>query len=277
MCMSVVGRCAFFIIRTIPIWFLFQWLSECKISKFAGKLKVKCLPVARVEPVRCQTVRAYPMWGDCDVSHSTSFPCSEMIVECPTMLSNSRMWTSCLTTSCVSSFVEESNWESCWDLRWSDLVSTFAINHFYLCIFQKLTNFIFHLNILIVVVIFHRLVSLMLRAIVERRLLLDDGVYMMRTACRDRCRRGGGRWACGQFLLIHGWQRWAGRRGFTRGRRWAKVFIIESLMLYWQLENFVLHWRRWHWCRWRRWRVQSNTFWITILLLQCCILIGHFC
>jgi len=67
------------------------------------------LPMARVEPVRCQMVRACPMRADCDVSHLMHYPiswrCSEMIV-CLIMMSlNSQMLTSCLMM--ISSFAVE--------------------------------------------------------------------------------------------------------------------------------------------------------------------------
>lgn len=131
--MSVVRRCAFLIIWAIPIWFLFQWLQKNGFEIFHSNCTALqrervslsrayefFLPMARVEPARCQMAPAYPMRRvDCDVSHSMNYPvkrrCSEMIVGLITKSLNSQMLTSCLMM--ISSFAEESSWESCWDLE----------------------------------------------------------------------------------------------------------------------------------------------------------------
>lgn len=121
----VVRRCAFLIIRAIPIRFLLQWLKGEWLQWENEKSEpVFRLPMARAEPVRCPMVRAYPMCGGCDVSHLMNYPisrrCSEMIV-CPiTMLLNSQMLTSCSTMK--SSFAEESSWESCWGLSRDEIL-----------------------------------------------------------------------------------------------------------------------------------------------------------
>jgi hypothetical protein len=80
------------------------------ISLF-GAAFVCYLPMARAEPVQYPMVRAYPMYGGCDVSHLMNYPiswrCSEMIVSLIMMSLNSQMSTSCWMM--ILNFAEETS------------------------------------------------------------------------------------------------------------------------------------------------------------------------
>lgn len=91
-----------------------KFLFRCAAieNEFLSRAFEFFLPMARVEPARCQMAPAYPMRRvDCDVSHSMNYPvkrrCSEMIVGLITKSLNSQMLTSCLMM--ISSFAEESS------------------------------------------------------------------------------------------------------------------------------------------------------------------------